>query len=175
MELLLPVFRTTSKTRNSKDYRGGISPLEKHYLMVWMDGTVFKVRENPKIINKTVYIALGLRTDGKKEVLRLWLGKTASFVCWMDVLADIKTRGTQDIFVTATDNTDTIKGMLPKAITQICVVHQLINTMRFIVWKDKKAFVNDIKQIFTASIKEVAKAAFEDFKIKWIFQIFVRH
>ena len=91
-------------------------PLEKHYLMVRMDGTV-KVRENPNIINKTVYIALGLRTDGKKEVLRLWLGKTASFVCWMDVLADIKTRGTQDIFVTATDNTDTIKGMLPKAVT----------------------------------------------------------
>jgi transposase-like protein len=105
----------------------------------------------------------------------LWLGKTASFVFWMDVLADIKRRGTEDILVTATDNTDIIKGMLPIAVTQICVVHQIINTMRFIVWKDKKAFVNDMKQIFTAFIKEVAKAVFEDFKIKWIFQIFVRH
>lgn len=78
-------------------------------------------------------------------MLRLWLGKTASFVFWMDVLADIKTRGTQDILSTATDNTDTIKGTLPKAVTQICVVHQIINTMRFIVWKANKAFVNDMK------------------------------
>ena len=146
-------------------------PLEQTYLIVWMDGIVFKVRENSKVINKTIYIAVGLRTDGKKEVLGLWLGKNESSAFWMSVLSDIKARGTQDILITATDNlngfTDTIKTMFPNSVTQICVVHQIRNTMRYVVWKDKKEFVKDIKQIYTAPTKEAAKAALNDFEIKW--------
>jgi len=146
-------------------------PLEQTYLIVWMDGIVFKVRENSKVINKTIYIAVGLRTDGKKEVLGLWLGKNESSAFWMSVLSDIKARGTQDILITATDNlngfTDTIKTMFPNSVTQICVVHQIRNTMRYVVWKDKKEFVMDMKQIYTAPTKEAAKAALNDFKIKW--------
>jgi len=146
-------------------------PLEQTYLIVWMDGIVFKVRENSKVINKTIYIAVGLRTDGKKEVLGLWLGKNESSAFWMSVLSDIKARGTQDILITATDNlngfTDTIKTMFPNSVTQICVVHQIRNTMRYVVWKDKKEFVKDMKQIYTAPTKEAAKAALNDFKIKW--------
>ncbi len=76
-------------------------PLEPVYLIVWMDGIVFKVRENAKIINKTMYIAVGLRTDGKKEVLGLWLGRNESSAFWMSVLSDIKARGTEDILITA--------------------------------------------------------------------------
>jgi transposase-like protein len=146
-------------------------PLEQTYLIVWMDGIVFKVRENSKVINKTIYIAVGLRTDGKKEVLGLWLGKNESSSFWMSVLSDIKARGTQDILITATDNlngfTDTIKTMFPNSVTQICVVHQIRNTMRYVVWKDKKEFVKDMKQIYTAPTKEAAKAALNDFKNKW--------
>ena len=146
-------------------------PLEQTYLIVWMDGIVFKVRENSKVINKTIYIAVGLRIDGKKEVLGLWLGKNESSAFWMSVLSDIKARGTQDILITATDNlngfTDTIKTMFPNSVTQICVVNQIRNTMRYVVWKDKKEFVNDMKQIYTAPTKEAAKAALNDFKQKW--------
>ncbi len=146
-------------------------PLEQTYLIVWMDGIVFKVRENSKVINKTIYIAVGLRTDGKKEVLGLWLGKNESSAFWMSVLSDIKARGTQDILITATDNlngfTDTIKTMFPNSVTQICVGHQIRNTMRYVVWKDKKEFVKDMKQIYTAPTKEAAKAALNDFKDKW--------
>ncbi len=146
-------------------------PLEQTYLIVWMDGIVFKVRENSKVINKTIYIAVGLRTDGKKEVLGLWLGKNESSAFWMSVLSDIKARGTQDILITATDNlngfTETIKTMFPNSVTQICVVHQIRNTMRYVVWKDKKEFVKDMKQIYTAPTKEAAKAALNDFKDKW--------
>ena len=146
-------------------------PLEQTYLIVWMDGIVFKVRENSKVINKTIYIAVGLRTDGKKEVLGLWLGKNESSAFWMSVLSDIKARGTQDILITATDNlngfTETIKTMFPNSVTQICVVHQIRNTMRYVVWKDKKEFVKDMKQIYTAPTKEAAKAALNDFKNKW--------
>lgn len=79
-------------------------PLEPVYLIVRMDGIVFKVKENSKAINKTVYIAVGLRRDGKKEVLGLWLGKTESASFWMGVLTDLKVRGVRDILITATDN-----------------------------------------------------------------------
>jgi len=146
-------------------------PLEQTYLIVWMDGIVFKVRENSKVINKTIYIAVGLRTDGKKEVLGLWLGKNESSAFWMSVLSDIKARGTQDILITATDNlngfTDTIKTMFPNSVTQICVIHQIRNTMRYVVWKDKKELAYDMKQIYTAPTKEAAKASLDDFKKKW--------
>ena len=146
-------------------------PLEATYLIVWMDGIVFKVRENSKVINKTIYIAVGLRTDGKKEVLGLWLGKNESSAFWMRVLTDIKARGTQDILITATDNlngfTDTIKTIFPNSTTQICVVHQIRNSCRYVVWKDKKEFTRDMKQIYTAPTKEAAKAALNDFKNKW--------
>lgn len=146
-------------------------PLEPVYLIVWMDGIVFKVRENSKIINKTIYIAVGLRTDGKKEVLGLWLGKHESSAFWMNVLTDIKARGTSDILITATDNlngfTDTIKTVFPESVTQICVVHQIRNSCKYVVWKDKREFTKDMKEIYTAPNKEMAKTALNDLKNKW--------
>ena len=146
-------------------------PLEQVYLIVWMDGIVFKVRENSKVINKTVYIAVGLKRDGKKEVLGLWLGKNESASFWMSVLTDMRARGVDDILITATDNlngfTDTIRNVFPKSKTQICVVHQIRNASRYVVWKDKKAFSKDMKQIYNAPTKEAAKAALGDFAKQW--------
>lgn len=146
-------------------------PLEPIYLIVWMDGIVFKVRENSKVINKTVYIAVGLRRDGKKEVLGLWLGKNESAAFWMSVLTDMRARGTEDILITATDNlngfTQTIKNVFPESKTQICVVHQIRNACRYVVWKDKKAFTTDMKLIYNAPTQAAAKAALNDFADKW--------
>jgi len=146
-------------------------PLEPVYLIVWMDGIVFKVRENSKIINKTIYIAVGLRRDGLKEVLGLWLGKNESSAYWLSVLTDMKARGLEDILITATDNlngfTDTIRNVFPLATTQICVVHQIRNTCRYVVWKDKKEFTMDLKLIYGAPTKNAAEAALEDFANKW--------
>lgn len=146
-------------------------PLETVYLIVWMDGIVFKVRENSKVINKTIYIAVGLKRDGKKEVLGLWLGKNESAAFWMSVLTDMKARGVQDILITATDNlngfTDTIKNVFPESKTQICVVHQIRNACRYVVWKDKKIFTKDMKQIYDAPTKQAARAALKDFSNKW--------
>jgi transposase-like protein len=106
-------------------------PLESVYLIVWMDGIVFKVRENSKVINKTIYLAVGLRKDGRKEMLGLWLGKNESAAFWMSVLTDLRARGVEDIFITATDNlngfTDTIRAVFPQSTIQICVVHQIRN------------------------------------------------
>ncbi len=146
-------------------------PLEPVYLIVWMDGIVFKVRENSKVINKTIYLAVGLRRDGKKEVLGMWLGKNESAAFWMSVLTDMRARGVEDILITATDNlngfTDTIRNVFPESKTQICVVHQIRNACRYVVWKDKKAFTNDMKQIYNAPTKEAAQAALKDFADKW--------
>ncbi len=146
-------------------------PLEPLYLIVWMDGIVFKVRDNSRVINKTVYLAVGLKTDGKKEVLGMWLGKTEAASFWMGVLTDLKARGVEDILVTVTDNlngfTQTIKSVFPQTDTQICVVHQIRNAAKYVVWKDRKAFAKDMKTIYTAPTKEAAEAALKDFDEIW--------
>ena len=146
-------------------------PLETVYLIVWMDGIVFKVRENSKVVNKTIYLAVGLNRDGKKEVLGMWLGKNESASFWLGVMTDLKARGVEDILITATDNlngfTQTIKNVFPESQTQICVVHQIRNSARYVVWKDKKAFSADMKLIYNAPTKQAAKASLEDFAVKW--------
>jgi transposase-like protein len=146
-------------------------PLDPVYLIVWMDGIVFKVRENSKVINKTIYLAVGLNKQGLKEVLGMWLGKNESAAFWLGVLTDLKARGVEDILITATDNlngfTQTIKNVFPQSQTQICVVHQIRNSARYVVWKDKKEFSVDMKCIYDAPTKQAAKEALQDFAVKW--------
>ena len=102
------------------------------YLIVWMDGIVFKVRDNGKIINKTVYLCVGLKQNGL-----------------MGVLTDLKARGVQDILITCTDNlngfTDIIRAVFPLSSTQIRVVYQIRNSCKYVVYKDKKEFTADMK------------------------------
>lgn len=136
-----------------------------------MDGIVFKVRENSKVQNKTIYLAVGLTIEGEKEVLGMWLGKNESSAFWMSVLTDLKARGVEDILITATDNLNgfiqTIRAVFPQSQTQICVVHQIRNACRYVVWKDKKEFTADMKLIYTAPNREAAEAALDDFAKKW--------
>ena len=126
-------------------------PLEDLYLIV------FKIRENSKVINKTVYLAVGLNRDGRKEVLGMWLGKNESSAFWMGIFTDLKARGVEDILITATDNlngfTQTIRSVFPESQPQICVVHQIRNACKYVVWKDRKEFSADMKHIYTAPTK----------------------
>jgi len=146
-------------------------PLESLYCIVWMDGIVFKVRENARVIDKTIYIAIGLRLDGRKEVLGLWLGKNESASFWVSVLTDMKARGVQDILITATDNlkgfTEAIASVFPISTKQICVVHQIRNACRFVPFKDKKEFAADMKEIYTAPNREAASMALDQLEAKW--------
>ena len=146
-------------------------PLERQYMVVWMDGIVFKVRDSGKIINKTVYLCVGLNQRGLKEVLGMWIGKTESSSFWMSVLTDLKARGVEDILITVTDNlngfTDTIKTVFPESSTQICVVHQIRNSCKYVVWKDMKEFTKDMKEIYTSINKEQASVALDHFEQKW--------
>ena len=135
------------------------------------DGIVFKVRDNGKIINKTVYLCVGLKQNGLKEVLGMWVGKSESSAFWMGVLTDLKARGVQDILITCTDNlngfTDTIRTVFPQSSTQICVVHQIRNSCKYVVYKDKKEFTADMKNIYNAPNKEVAATELDNLKKKW--------
>jgi len=104
-------------------------------------------------------------------VLGLWLGKNESAAFWMSVLTDMKARGVEDLLITATDNlngfTQTIRNVFPESTTQICVVHQIRNSSRYVVWKDKKEFSADMKEIYNAPTKNAAEAALNDFAQKW--------
>jgi len=146
-------------------------PLESVYCIVWMDGIVFKVRENSRVVDKTMYLAVGLRTNGRKEVLGLWLGKNESASFWLSVLTDLKSRGVQDILVTATDNlkgfTEAIQSVFPQSTKQICIVHQIRNSCRYVVYKDRKAFTTDMKAIYTAPSRQAAEMALEQLEQQW--------
>jgi putative transposase len=146
-------------------------PLNPVYCIVWMDGIVFKVRENSRVVDKTVYIAIGLKTDGKKEVLGLWLGKKESSSFWLSVLTDLRARGVEDILITATDNltgfTEAIRSVFPESTKQICVVHQIRNSCRFVAWKDRRPFTADMKAIYTAANREAAQVGLDKLDEKW--------
>jgi transposase-like protein len=145
--------------------------LDPVYLVVWMDGIVFKVRENSRVVEKTVYIAIGLSIDGKKEVLGMWLGKNESAAFWMSVLTDLKARGVRDILITATDNlkgfTETIRAIFPESTKQICVVHQIRNSCKYVSYKDRKEFSADMKHIYNAPNRDAAAIALDDLEKKW--------
>lgn len=145
--------------------------LEPVYFAVWMDGIVLKIREDSKVVNKCVYIVIGLKPDGMKEVLGFWIEKTESAAFWMSVLTDLKGRGVEDILIACTDNlkgfTQAIAAVFPQAVTQLCIVHQIRNSCKFVVYKDRKVFCQDLKKVYTAINQEVALEELEKFKLKW--------
>jgi len=118
------------------------------------------------VVNNTIYLAVGLNRDGYKEVLGMWLGKNESASFWMGILTDLKSRGVEDMLITATDNLNgfsaTIRSVFPECSNQVCVVHQIRNACRYVVWKDKKAFTADMKPIYDAPNKQAALADFAD-------------
>jgi transposase-like protein len=146
-------------------------PLEEVYFVVWMDGISIKIRHNGKIINKTIYLVVGLSQDGMKQVLGMWVAPTESASFWMNVLTDLKARGVEDILIASTDNlagfTDAIVSVFPNTVTQLCVVHQVRNSLRYVVWKEKKEFTTDMKQIYQAPTLESAEQALANFEKKW--------
>lgn len=146
-------------------------PLESVYFAVWMDGIVIKIREDGKVLNKCVFIVIGLTNEGKKEVLGFWIDRNESASFWMTVLTDLKARGVEDILIACTDNlkgfTQAIKGVFPDAITQLCIVHQIRNSCKFVVWSDMREFCADLKNIYTAINVKIAHEQLLKFKAKW--------
>ena len=145
--------------------------LEPVYYAVWMDGIVIKIRDDSKVINKCIYIVIGLKPDGHKEVLGFWIEKTESAAFWMSVLTDLKARGVEDILIACTDNlkgfTQAISAVFPDAVTQLCIVHQIRNSCKFVTWGDRKEFCRDLKKVYTSINATIALEELEKFKLKW--------
>ena len=145
--------------------------LEPVYYMVWMDGIMLRIKHNGKYINKCIYLVIGLKRDGLKEVLGMWTAQTESASFWLSVLTDLKARGVEDILVACTDNlkgfTEAIRGVYPDTITQLCVVHQIRNSCKYVVWKDRKQFCADLKQVYGAPSRDLAEHELEEFSKKW--------
>lgn len=146
-------------------------PLERVYFVLWVDGLVFKVRQNGKVINKTVYVVIGLSNKGYKEVLGLWISESESASFWMHVFGDLQSRGVEDVLLICSDNltglTEGIKAIFPKTDNQICIVHQIRNAMRYVAWKDRKAFASDMKAIYQATTIESAEQGLKSMDEKW--------
>jgi transposase-like protein len=146
-------------------------PLEKVYFSLWMDAISIKVKDNGKVMNKAVYLVIGLNAEGKKEVPGMWINQTESASFRMAVLTDLKARGVEDILLASTDNlkgfTEAIRATFPDTDTQLCIVHQVRNSTRYVVWTDKKEFVQDLKVVYNATNLEAAEEAFVVFKDRW--------
>lgn len=146
-------------------------PLDAVYLILWLDGIVFKVRHEGKIINKSIHIIAGLNTQGKKEVLGLWIGQNESASFWSKALTDLRARGVQDVLIACSDNlkglTQAIKAIFPDTVTRLCVVHQIRNSLKHVPYRDRGSVVKDLKGIYEAIDETGALDGFVAFEQRW--------
>lgn len=146
-------------------------PLDSIYPVVFFDGIVFNSRKDNRIINKCVYSVLGINMDGKKEILGTWISENESASFYASICSDLKNRGVTDIFVACHDNLTglctAINSIFPKTKNQLCIVHQIRNSCKFVPYKDRKAVCADLKKIYGAINLEDAEYAKEEFREKW--------
>jgi len=145
--------------------------LDDTYLIAWLDGITFKVRSQGKIINKTVYIIIGLNTLGRKEVLGMWINQHETADGWLQILNELKQRGVQDILIACNDNlkglSKAIKAVFPHTVTQLCIVHQIRNSFKYVSYKNRRELVKDLKAIYAAVNLEEAQKAMNELQHKW--------
>lgn len=145
--------------------------LESVYPIVFFDCLVVKVRQDKRIINKSVYVALGIDLSGRKDVLGLWISDNEGAKFWLNNLTELKNRGLADILIACTDNltgmSDAIAAVYPKCEHQLCIVHQIRNSLKFVSYKDRKELAADLKPIYQAVTEDEAQSALEYFEEKW--------
>jgi len=146
-------------------------PLEEVYSIIYMDAVFYKVTESNQIKNKALYIAFGINLEGMKEVLGIWIAESESSKYWLGVLNELKNRGVKGVMFFSIDGLvgmeEAIGAVYPRAKIQRCVVHQIRYSMKFVAWKDRKAFAADLKKVYKADTKEAAQNALQAFEEKW--------
>jgi len=146
-------------------------PLEEVYAVVFMDAIHFHVRSEGHIIKKAVYIAIGIRCDGIREVLGMWVGENESAKFWTSVMNSLRNRGVEDILIACVDGltgfTNAIEAVFPKTEIQQCIIHQIRNTTRFVSYKDIKALMADLKRVYAAVDEPTALSELDTFDEKW--------
>jgi transposase-like protein len=146
-------------------------PLEAIYPIIFMDGMYFKSRENGKVISKVLYNILGINQEGHKEILGFYIAESEGANFWLGVLNDLKQRGVQDILIACVDGLtgfpEAIKGVFPQTEIQLCVVHQIRNSLKYVASKNQKEFLKDLKAVYQAPNKESAEHQLLKLEEKW--------
>lgn len=146
-------------------------PLESVYPFVFMDAIHYKVREEGRVVTKAVYCVIGVNQEGYRDLLGLYLGAAESAKFWMQVLTDLQTRGLEDILIASIDNlsgfVDAIQSIFPKTDVQLCIIHQIRNSRKYLSYKDSREFINDLKLVYKASSREKAEHSLQKLKQKW--------
>jgi len=146
-------------------------PLDAVYPIVFLDGIVFKVRKDARVINKCMYSVLGINMEGRKEILGIWLSENESASFWTAVCNELKNRGIQDILIVCRDNlsgfSSAVESAFPHAEQQLCVIHQIRNSTKYVSYKDIKQVMADLKLVYGAPTLEDAEYKLEEFRDKW--------
>jgi putative transposase len=146
-------------------------PLCRVYPIMYLDAVHFKVKENGKIMSKAAYTMLGIREDGFKEIVGIWVGENEGAKFWLRLLNEIKNRGVEDILICCIDGltgfSDAIHTVYPEAKIQQCIVHQIRNTTKYVNWKERKAFCRDLKNVYGAPSEEAGYEELQTMKKKW--------
>lgn len=146
-------------------------PLDTVYPIVYLDCIVLKIRHNKRVINKSMYLALGINMDGHKELLGLWLAENEGAKFWLSVLSELKTRGLKDILIACVDGLkgfpEAIQAEYPQTRIQLCIVHMVRHSLKYVTWKDYKAVTADLKQIYQSATEAEAQQALDDFAARW--------
>ena len=146
-------------------------PLEAMYPFVWLDAIHYKIKEDGRYISKAVYTILGVNMEGRKEVLGLYLSENEGANFWLQVLTDLSNRGVEDILIASVDGLsgfpEAIHSIFPQTEVQLCIVHQIRNSMKYVASKNKKEFMRDLKRVYRAISKEAAELELDKLDEKW--------
>jgi putative transposase len=145
--------------------------LESVYPMVWLDAIHFKVKDQGAIITKAVYCVIGINRQGVKDLLGLYIGERESARFWLNVLSDLQSRGVKDILIACIDNlsgfSNAIESIFPQTEVQLCIIHQIRNSTKYVVSKDHKQVMSDMKEVYQAANIEQAEQALKTMEINW--------
>lgn len=145
--------------------------LDSVYPIVFLDAVHFKVREENKIVTKAVYVALAITLEGMKDVIGMWIGENEGAKFWFKVCTELKNRGVKDILIACVDGLkgfpDAIHSVFPDTNVQLCIIHQIRNSFKYISWKDQKDFIADLKGVYKATSEELGLEALNEMYNKW--------
>ena len=146
-------------------------PLERVYPFIFLDAIHYKIKDNGKYVNKAVYTILGINIEGKKEILGLYLSESEGANFWLQVLSDLNNRGVKDILIASIDGLkgfpEAINSIYPNTEVQLCVIHQIRNSLKYVASKNQKEFMKDLKKVYQAVSKEQAETELDRLEEKW--------
>ena len=145
--------------------------LDEVYPIVYLDCLILKIRQDKRVIRKAIYLALGVNLEGQKELLGMWISENEGAKFWLSILTELKNRGLQEMLIACVDGLtgfpEAIETVYPAAKVQLCIIHQVRNSLKYVSWKDYKAVTADLKKVYRSATEEEALTELENFAEKW--------